>query len=119
MSLGSRGFRTVAPDLRGFGDTDAPKDVESYTCMKLVGDIVALIEHYLGVDKVFLVAHDWGAAIGWYLCLFRPDLVKAYVCLCVPFGIVNKRDPTIKPIQSFRQAFGDDYYMCRFQVWIT
>lgn len=115
VAFSDLGYRAVAPDLRGYGDTDAPKEVASYTCFHVVGDLVALIES-LGVESVFLVAHDWGAMIGWYLCLFRPDLVKAYVCLTVPF---RPRHPKMKPIPTMRAFLGDDYYMCRFQVHIV
>lgn len=112
VGLAALGYRAVAPDLRGFGDTDAPADASSYSCLHVVGDIVALIHSLGGGDKVFLVAHDWGAMIGWYLCLFRPDLVKAFVSLTVPF---RPRHPTIKPVAGMRAFFGEDYYMCRFQ----
>ncbi|XP_028780920.1 uncharacterized protein LOC114737190 [Neltuma alba] len=114
LSLSSRGFRAVAPDLRGYGDTDAPSSITSYTCFHLVGDIVALIDS-LGVDQVFLVAHDWGAIVGWYLCLFRPEIVKAYVCLSVPFRPFLGRNPKIRTVDAFHALFGDDYYICRFQ----
>ncbi|KAK2364987.1 epoxide hydrolase A [Trifolium repens] len=111
VALSSLGYRAVAPDLRGFGDTDAPSSVSSYTCFHIVGDIVALID-LLGVDQVFLVAHDWGALIGWYLCMFRPERIKAYVCLSVP---LLRRHPKIKTVDAMRAAYGDDYYICRFQ----
>ncbi|KAK2419062.1 epoxide hydrolase A [Trifolium repens] len=110
-ALSSLGYRAVAPDLRGFGDTDAPSSVSSYTGFHIVGDIIALIDS-LGVDQVFLVAHDWGAIIGWYLCMFRPERIKAYVCLSVPF---LRRNPKIKTVDAMRAAYGDDYYICRFQ----
>ncbi|KAL5060948.1 hypothetical protein RYX36_032552 [Vicia faba] len=110
-ALGSLGYRAVAPDLRGYGDTEAPASVSSYTIFHLVGDVIALIDS-LGVDQVFLVAHDWGAIIGWNLCLFRPERIKAYVCLSVPF---LPRNPKIKPVDGMRALFGDDYYICRFQ----
>ncbi|KAG8390969.1 hypothetical protein BUALT_Bualt01G0138700 [Buddleja alternifolia] len=110
VAFAALGYRAVAPDLRGFGESEAPGEVKSYSCMHVVGDIVALIES-LG-DQVLLVAHDWGAMIGWYLCLFRPDLVKAFVSLTVPF---RPRHPTFKPVHAMRTFFGDEYYMCRFQ----
>lgn len=112
ISLSSLGYRAVAPDLRGYGDTEAPASISSYTCLHIVGDIVALIDS-LGVDQVFLVAHDWGAIIGWYFCMFRPDRIKAYVCLSVPF---MPRNPRVKPLAAFRAGYGDDYYICRFQA---
>ena len=112
LALSSQGFRCVAPDLRGYGDTDAPSSISSYTCFHIVGDLVALIDS-LGVDQVFLVAHDWGAIVGWYLCMFRPERVKAYVCLSVP---LLRRDPNISTVDGMRALYGDDYYICRFQV---
>ncbi|KAJ1386038.1 Epoxide hydrolase-like [Sesbania bispinosa] len=72
MALSALGYHAVAPDLRGYGDTDAPASITSYTCFHIVGDLVALIDS-LGVHQVFLVGHDWGAIIGWYLCMFRPN----------------------------------------------
>ncbi|MED6171282.1 hypothetical protein PIB30_039356 [Stylosanthes scabra] len=111
VSLSQKGYRCVAPDLRGYGDTDAPASVDSYTCFHIVGDIVALIQS-LQVEKVLLVAHDWGALMGWHLCMFRPDLVKAYVCLSVPF---LPRNPTVPTVDAMRALYGDDYYICRFQ----
>jgi len=111
-ALSSLGYRAVAPDLRGYGDTDAPSSVSSYTGFHIVGDLVALID-LLGVDQVFLVAHDWGAMIGWYLCMFRPERIKAYVCLSVPF---MRRNPKIRTVDGMRAVYGDDYYIRRFQV---
>lgn len=118
LDLSSKGYRAVAPDLRGYGDTEAPESVTSYTCFHLVGDIIALIDS-LGVDKVYLVGHDWGAIIGWYVCMFRPERVKAYVCLSVPFRPFLGRDPKINNYDAFHAKYGDDYYVCRFQVKIN
>ncbi|GMH20449.1 hypothetical protein Nepgr_022290 [Nepenthes gracilis] len=111
LYLSSHNYRAIAPDLRGFGDTDAPPSAASYTAFHVVGDLVALLDN-LGIDQVFLVGHDWGAIIAWYFCLFRPDRIKALVNLSVVF---MPRNPKIKPIQGLRLAFGDDFYICRFQ----
>ncbi|KAK4282765.1 hypothetical protein QN277_014103 [Acacia crassicarpa] len=111
LSLSSRGYRAVAPDLRGYGDTDAPASTSSYTVFHLVGDLVALLDS-MAVENVFLVGHDWGAMIGWYLCMFCPERVKAYVCLSVP---IFPRHPQVKTLDGLRALHGDDYYMCRFQ----
>ena len=113
-ALGSLGYHAVAPDLRGFGDTDTPTSITSYTCDHIVNDLVALIDS-LGVEQVFLVAHDWGAIMDWYLCAFKPERVKAFVCLSVPF---TPRSPQMKPMDRMQGFFGDDYYICRFQVLV-
>ncbi|KAA0044383.1 bifunctional epoxide hydrolase 2-like [Cucumis melo var. makuwa] len=112
LYLSSVGYRAIAPDLRGFGDTDAPESHTVYTPFHIVGDLVGVLDE-LGIEKVFVVGHDWGAIIAWYLCLFRPDRVKALVNLSVHF---LRRNPTISFVQGFRIAFGDDFYICRFQV---
>ncbi|XP_072959333.1 epoxide hydrolase 1-like [Typha angustifolia] len=110
-SLAARGYRAVAPDLRGFGDSDAPADAEAYTMLHVVGDLVALIDA-LGQDKVFVVGHDWGAIAAWNLCMFRPDKVKALVTLSVAF---MPRNSHVRPVKTLRAVYGDDYYVCAFQ----
>ncbi|XP_052194101.1 uncharacterized protein LOC127802378 [Diospyros lotus] len=111
LAFAALGYRAVAPDLRGYGDSDAPASPSAYTCFHAVGDLVALIDS-LEASEAFVVGHDWGAMIGWYLCLFRPDKVKAFVSLAVPF---RPRHPKMKPVETMRAFFGDEYYMCRFQ----
>ncbi|KAM4086548.1 hypothetical protein ACJW30_10G110000 [Castanea mollissima] len=111
LSLSSHGYRCIAPDLRGFGDPDAPPSVASYTSFHIVGDLVGLLDH-LGIDQVFLVGHDWGAMMAWYFCMFRPDRLKALVNLSVPYSL---RNPQMKPVDSLIALLGDDYYFCRFQ----
>ncbi|XP_031375912.1 uncharacterized protein LOC116216024 [Punica granatum] len=112
VSLAALGYRTIAPDLRGYGDTDAPPSHESYTAFHIVGDLVGLLDS-MGIEKVFLVGHDWGAAIAWYFCLFRPDRIKALVNMSVVF---HPRNPNRKPVDGLRAILGDDYYICRFQA---
>lgn len=111
QAMAALGYHCVAPDLRGYGDTDEPKSPTSYTCLHVVGDLVALID-LMGGEAVYLVAHDWGAMIGWYLCMFRPDKVKAYACISVPH---RPRNPKMKPVEAMKTFFGEEYYMCRFQ----
>ncbi|KAK6913746.1 Alpha/beta hydrolase fold-1 [Dillenia turbinata] len=110
-ALSAHGFRAVAPDLRGYGDSDKPESFSSYTYLQVIGDLVALID-WLGAEKVFVVGHDWGALIAWYLCLLRPDRVKALVNLSVAF---LPRNPKFKPLAAMKALYGDDYYIVRFQ----
>ncbi|KAL3531491.1 hypothetical protein ACH5RR_010813 [Cinchona calisaya] len=115
LSLSSKGYRSIAPDLRGYGDTEAPPNATSYTAFHIVGDLVALLDA-LGLDKVFLVGHDWGAIVAWYFCLFRPDRIKALVNLSCAFHYFDSKNPSKKPIDEMRETFGDDFYVCRFQA---
>ncbi|KAK7836404.1 epoxide hydrolase a [Quercus suber] len=117
IALASQGYRAVAPDLRGYGDTDAPPSITSYTCFHVVGDLIALLDAVApDQDKVFVVGHDWGALIAWYLCLFRPDRVKALVNMSV---VLSPRNPKRKPLDSLTAIYGNAYYMCRFQEFLT
>ncbi|GFP83290.1 bifunctional epoxide hydrolase 2 [Phtheirospermum japonicum] len=110
--LAAKGYRTIAPDLRGYGGTTgAPPSAAAYTVLHIVGDLVALLDA-LGLNQVFLVGHDWGAIIAWWFCLLRPDRIKALVNSSVVF---QPRNPLVKTIQGYRDQLGDGFYMCRFQ----
>lgn len=113
--MAAHGYRAVAPDLRGFGETTgAPTDdATKFTTLHVVGDLVELINAIApDQDKVFVVGHDWGAVIAWALCLYRPDKVKALVNMSQAF---TPRNPKLKPIETLRAVYGDDYYIIRFQ----
>ncbi|XP_042401446.1 bifunctional epoxide hydrolase 2-like [Zingiber officinale] len=108
-------YRTVAPDLRGFGDTEAPAEYNNYSIFHIVGDLIELIDNLVSAHHVFVVGHDWGSMVAWNLSMFRPDKVRAMVNLSQAF---TPRNPTRKSLEHLRSAFGDDYYICRFQVSI-
>ena len=71
----------IAPDLRGAGQTDAPRG--GYDTLTVVRDVIALLDE-LGIDRVNLVAHDWGALVGFDLCLQHPERIRRYVAVAVP-----------------------------------
>jgi pimeloyl-ACP methyl ester carboxylesterase len=83
-ALAEAGFRAVAPDLRGYGQTEQPQALESYDIFQLTGDIVGLVGS-LGEPSAVIVGHDWGAWITAYAALFRPDLFRAVALLSVPY----------------------------------
>ncbi|GJT29111.1 bifunctional epoxide hydrolase 2-like protein [Tanacetum coccineum] len=58
LFIASKGYRAIAHDLRGFGDTEAPSSPTSYTAFHIVGDLMSLLD-LLKLDKVYLVGHDW------------------------------------------------------------
>ena len=77
-----RGFRVAVPDLRGCGRSSKPSDTESYVMHKLVGDVAAVIDA-LGVERVTLVGHDWGANLAWVTAAYLPARVERLVALSV------------------------------------
>ena len=81
MAVLSDRARLIAPDLRGAGETDAPSS--GYDSGTVQRDVIALLDE-LGLEQVDLVAHDWGAIVGFDLCLTHPERVRRYVAIAVP-----------------------------------
>ena len=80
--LAAAGYRVIAPDLRGFGDSGKPAAVEDYGLPQIIGDLVGLLDH-LGLGQVHLVGHDWGGAIGSVFAAMVPTRVASLTCLSV------------------------------------
>ncbi|MFD1149148.1 alpha/beta fold hydrolase [Saccharothrix hoggarensis] len=76
------GFRVIAPDLRGFGESSKPQDVDAYSMRTIVNDVVALTMQ-LGIQKTHVVGHDWGAAVAWMYAFLMPRRVDHLAVLSV------------------------------------
>ncbi|XP_028117656.1 uncharacterized protein LOC114315269 isoform X2 [Camellia sinensis] len=110
--LAKKGYHVVAPDLRGYGDSDSPLSPSSYSVFHIVADLIGLLDHF-GQQQAFVVGTDWGAIAGWYLSLLRPDRVKSlfqeagraekafarydYVTVMKKLILINKTDLLIAP----------------------
>jgi pimeloyl-ACP methyl ester carboxylesterase len=81
-ALAKAGFRAVAPDLRGYGRSDRPEEVEKYTILDDIGDILGLVD---AAQQAVIAGHDVGATIAWQAALLRPDRFRAVIALSVPF----------------------------------
>ena len=109
-ALAAAGYRTVAPDMRGYGRTEAPPEISAYTILDIVGDMVGLVAA-LGAKQAVIVGHDWGAAIAWHAALFRPDVFPAVAALSVPF---RQRGPA-PPLHMLRKAGQLTHYWFHLQ----
>lgn len=76
------GYRAVAPDLRGFGDSDAPEGVEHYSLLNGFADVTGLLDE-LKIPKAHVVGHDWGSALAWLTATFAPERVDKLVAVSV------------------------------------
>ncbi len=112
VALGEAGFHVVAPDQRGYGQTDGPEPIEAYNIFQLTGDMVGLVKA-LGEEKAFIIGHDWGAVVAWHCALLRPDIFPAVIALSVPFlpRLAGKTPPTeIMKKMSGEQVFYQVYF---------
>jgi pimeloyl-ACP methyl ester carboxylesterase len=78
--LNTAGYRTIAMDLRGFGESGAPAKVTNYELRRAAEDVLAVLDS-LGIQRAHLVGHDWGAALGWFLAGSRPDRFLSFSAL--------------------------------------
>jgi pimeloyl-ACP methyl ester carboxylesterase len=108
-ALAAAGYHAVAPDLRGYGDSDRPAAVEEYAAPKLVGDVAGLIRA-LGHDSAHVVGHDWGGSLAWGLAGNMPEMVRSLTILNAPPGPVSARLRREDPDQQARS-----WYMLLFQ----
>ncbi len=111
LALAAAGYRCIAPDMRGYGGTDAPLDIEQYTLLDLVGDMVSLLRELEAKDTV-VVGHDWGAPVAWHCALLRPDLFRAVVGMSVPWALRGKIDL----LSSLEKHGITRFYMQYFQT---
>lgn len=109
-ALAEGGFRAVAPDMRGYGRTDQPVEIEEYSLLHLVGDLVGLLDA-LGEQTAVVAGHDAGAPVAWYAALMRPDRFSAVAALSVPF---RPRGP-VRPTSVMPNTADEWFYQLYFQ----
>ncbi len=72
-ALAEAGYHAVAPDVRGYGDTDKPPKIEDYAMREMVADYLGVLDT-LGEDKAVIVGHDWGSMMAWTSAALHPDV---------------------------------------------
>ncbi len=105
-----RGYLVVVPDQRGYNLSDKPKGIASYKVDELARDAVGLIDAY-GRDKIFLVGHDWGAAVSWWTALKYPERIERLVIMNVPHPVVMG-----KTLFSNQKQMEKSWYVFYFQI---
>jgi pimeloyl-ACP methyl ester carboxylesterase len=109
--LADAGYRVIVPDMRGYGDSSAPAEIEEYDVLSLCGDMTGLLDA-LGEDSAVFVGHDWGAFLVWQMAWIHPERVRAVAGLSVPFV---PRAPAA-PIPIMRANLGEEFYIVWFQT---
>lgn len=109
-ALEAAGFRGIAPDQRGYGDSTAPEAIDQYGIAHLCGDLADLLDAE-GLDRAVFVGHDWGGLVAWAMPVLFPDRCAGVVGICTPYI-------PFATTEAFRRVFGDDpenFYMLWFQ----
>lgn len=109
-ALAAAGYRAIAPDQRGYGQTDSPGHVDDYQIHELVGDIEGLLDA-LGLPSATFVGHDWGALLLWHMSLVCPERIDRQVILNIPYYA----RPPVDPLAHMRGKLGDKFYIVNFQ----
>ncbi len=111
--LAAAGFRVIVPDQRGYNLSSKPSGVAAYALTELVSDVIAIADQ-LDQEKIFLVGHDWGAAVAWSTALLHPQRVAKLVVLNVPHPSVLRKFLSTHLRQVLRS-----WYMFFFQLpWL-
>lgn len=112
-ALAEQGFRVWVPDQRGYNLSEKPAGVAAYNLDELSSDVIGLIDA-AGREKAFLVGHDWGAGVAWWLANRSPERVEKLVILNAPHHAVFRR--TLE--QDFAQQKRSWYFLF-FQIpWL-
>ncbi len=110
-ALANAGYHVIAPDMRGYGQSDRPAAIEEYDIIHLTDDLIGLLDA-LGEEQAVFVGHDFGAPVVWNLALRAPERVRAVAGLSVPFVNRGERDP----IEVMKFMFGENFfYILYFQ----
>jgi pimeloyl-ACP methyl ester carboxylesterase len=105
QALAEAGYHAVAPDMRGYGDSDKPTDIAAYNQVEVVNDIMGLIPA-LGYDTAIVFGHDWGAPTAWSCALHHPQVITAVGTLSVPFA----PRPDTAPLDMLKAMFKDQFF---------
>jgi pimeloyl-ACP methyl ester carboxylesterase len=108
-ALAEAGFHAVAPDLRGYGESDKPRGLDAYRIDVLAEDVARLVTA-LGADRAAVVGHDWGGALGWYAAMWHPERVSRLAVLDCPHP--SRMAQALRTARQWRRS----WYAMVFQV---
>ena len=105
LPLANLGYKVVAPDVRGYGGSDAPEELQAYDMRNLIDDLLGIIDHY-GNKQAILIGHDWGAPIVWNTAALYPEKVKGVAGLSVPYSPRGK----MSSIDLWKSIYKDRFF---------
>ncbi|XP_051051444.1 bifunctional epoxide hydrolase 2 isoform X2 [Phodopus roborovskii] len=98
-ALAQAGFRVLAIDMKGYGDSSSPPEIEEYAMEVLCKEMVSFLDK-LGIPQAVFIGHDWAGVLVWSMALFHPERVRAVASLNTPFMPPNPEVPPMEVIKS-------------------
>ncbi|XP_064002682.1 bifunctional epoxide hydrolase 2 isoform X2 [Pogoniulus pusillus] len=109
-ALADAGFRVIALEMKGYGESTAPPDVREYSQEQICKDLVVFLDK-LGIPQTVLIGHDWGGAVVWNMALFYPERVRAVASLNTPY---RPADPSVDVMEKLK-SYPNFNYQFYFQ----
>ncbi|XP_068434671.1 bifunctional epoxide hydrolase 2 [Clinocottus analis] len=106
-ALAAAGFRVLALDMKGYGESTAPPDIEEYSQEQLCKDLITFLDK-MAIPQVTLVGHDWGGGLVWSMAQFHPERVSAAASLNTPLFLA---DPAVSPVEKLKAIPIFDYQL--------
>lgn len=109
-ALAAAGYRAIAPDQRGYGNTSVPARISDYQIEVLIADVHGLLDA-LQLESAIFVGHDWGALLLWQMAMLAPERIDKLIILNIPHYPRSAEDP----VTIWRRRFGNQFYIVNFQ----
>ena len=106
VALANAGYTALAPDMPGFGETEALAQIDDYNVTRIAGFMQELVAHYSPDAPVLLIGHDWGAINSWQFVQLHPECVERLIIMSVPLRPVAD----VPPIEFLRGYFKDQFF---------
>ncbi|XP_074482978.1 bifunctional epoxide hydrolase 2-like isoform X1 [Sebastes fasciatus] len=106
-AVAAAGFRVLALDMKGYGESTAPPDIEEYSQEQLCKDLITFMDK-MSMPQVTLVGHDWGGALVWTMSQYYPERVRAVASLNTP---LFRADPSVNPAEKLKAVPIFDYQL--------
>ncbi|XP_073911314.1 bifunctional epoxide hydrolase 2 [Castor canadensis] len=97
-ALAQAGFRVLAMDMKGYGDSSSPPEIEEYAMEVLCKEMVTFLDK-LGIPQAVFIGHDWAGVLVWKMAVFYPDRVRAVASLNTPY---MPGDPKVHPMEAIK-----------------
>jgi pimeloyl-ACP methyl ester carboxylesterase len=113
----AKGWRCVAPDMRGYGGSSRPESFAAYAVRELVADMVELHDALGGAPAVW-IGHDWGSAVAWSMASHHAGRCRGVVNLCVPYFARGFALPNFIPLIDRALYPTERYPVGQWDYWL-